>query len=234
MHDAQENMSSGSLPTRHGPPFALIFDMDGTLVATTRADFMAWQMLFREYGTDLTYEGYFPLLGRKSKDVVEHVLGLRGEPADRAMARKMDLFREIVMVHGIEVMPHAASFLDALSLAGIPMALATSSRKMKMQLVMERTGLGKYFSVMVTGEEVDTGKPDPGIFLLAAHKLGIDPKACLVLEDTRSGIAAARSAGMKCIAIASTHEEKDLQQAEQIIHDFSELSLERVMAYMGH
>jgi len=208
--------------------------MDGTLVATTQADFMAWQNLFREFGADLSYEGYFPLLGRKSQDVVEQVLGLTGEMAKRAMDRKMQLFGEIVSVHGIQVMPHAVQFLDTLAGAGIPMALATSSRRMKMQLVMKGTGLGKYFSVVVTGEEVDTGKPDPGIFLLAADKLGVEPGLCLVLEDTRSGIAAAKSAGMKCIAIVSTHEEKDLKQADQVIRDFAELSLERIINCMGH
>lgn len=236
MHDDREYMTTESSASPHGRPrpSAVIFDMDGTLVATTQADFMAWQNLFREFGADLSYEGYFPLLGRKSQDVVEQVLGLTGEMAKRAMDRKMQLFGEIVSVHGIQVMPHAVQFLDTLAGAGIPMALATSSRRMKMQLVMKGTGLGKYFSVVVTGEEVDTGKPDPGIFLLAADKLGVEPGLCLVLEDTRSGIAAAKSAGMKCIAIVSTHEEKDLKQADQVIRDFAELSLERIINCMGH
>jgi beta-phosphoglucomutase family hydrolase len=235
MHDAQENMSSASFLSPQGMPWpsAVIFDMDGTLVATTEADFLAWQKLFYEFGTDLSYEGYFPLLGRKSQDVVEHILGLEGEVAQRAMARKMELFAEIVRVQGIQVMPHAEDFLDTLAGAGIPMALATSSRKRKMQLVMQDTGLGKYFPVMVAGEEVETGKPHPGIFLLAADKLGADPWRCLVLEDTSSGIAAAKSAGMKCIAIVSTHEAKDLGQADHIIRDFSELSLDLLANCMG-
>lgn len=213
-------------------PTAVIFDMDGTLVATTDADFMAWQKLFREFGRDLSFSDYFPLLGRKSQDVVEHVLGLEGEVAQRAMSRKMELFEEIVNIHGIHVMPNVEAFLGHIVAAGIPMALATSSRKLKMQLVMEGSGLDKYFSVFVTGEEVERGKPQPDIFLLAAEKLGVDPGGCVVLEDAFSGIAAAKAAGMKCIAIISTHEEKDLQQADLIIQNFSELSLDVLKACM--
>jgi beta-phosphoglucomutase family hydrolase len=211
---------------KQGHPAAVIFDMDGTLVATTDADFMAWQKLFREYGKDLSFKDYFPLLGRKSQDVVNDVLELQGEIATAAMARKMELFEEIVSIHGIHVMPNVEAFLKRIADAGIPMALATSSRKLKMQLVMEGSGLDKYFSVFVTGEEVSMGKPNPHIFLLAAEKLGVEPKGCIVLEDAFSGVAAAKAAGMKCIAIISTHEEKDLYEADLIIENFSQLSLE--------
>ena len=210
---------------KKGYPAAVIFDMDGTLVATTDADFMAWQKLFREHGRDLSFKDYFPLLGRKSQDVVSDVLELEGEKASMAMARKMELFEEIVSIHGIHIMPNVEAFLKSIADAGIPMALATSSRKLKMQLVMEGSGLDKYFSVFVTGEEVNLGKPNPHIFLLAAEKLGVDPKGCIVLEDAFSGVAAAKAAGMKCIAIISTHEEKDLYEADLIIENFSELSL---------
>ena len=210
---------------KKGYPDAVIFDMDGTLVATTDADFMAWQKLFREHGRDLSFKDYFPLLGRKSQDVVSDVLELEGEMASLAMARKMELFEQIVSIHGIHIMPNVEVFLKSIADAGIPMALATSSRKLKMQLVMEGSGLDKYFSVFVTGEEVNLGKPNPHIFLLAAEKLGVDPKGCIVLEDAFSGVAAAKAAGMKCIAIISTHEEKDLYEADLIIENFSELSL---------
>jgi beta-phosphoglucomutase len=206
-------------------PAAVIFDMDGTLVATTEADFLAWQKLFLKYGKHLSYESYFPLLGKKSIDVVQEGLGLHGDHALQAMHKKMEFFEDIVKEQGITTLPNAEIFLQEIQAANIPIALATSSRKMKMQLVMEESGLGKYFSVFVTGEEVAHGKPDPEIFLLAAERLNVDPKYCLVIEDAINGVASAKAAGMKCIAITSTHADDALVAADMVVDHYSELSL---------
>jgi beta-phosphoglucomutase-like phosphatase (HAD superfamily) len=97
---------------------------------------------------------------------------------------------------------------------------------MKMKLVMKESGLAKYFSVFVTGEEVERGKPNPDIFLLAAERLNVPPDHCLVLEDAVNGVAAAKAAGMKCVAITSTHQNADLVNADLVINDFSALNYE--------
>ncbi len=211
-------------------PAAVIFDMDGTLVATTEADFLAWQKLFLHYGKQLNWAEYFPLLGKKSYDVVREGLRLDGEEAQVAMHKKMEYFEEIVQEKGILTMPFAEKFLQELKSNHIPIGLATSSRKMKMKLVMKESGLAKYFSIFVTGEEVMNGKPEPDIFLLAADRLQVDPAHCIVLEDAVSGVSAAKAAGMKCIAIANTHPDIDLADADLVIHDFSELSFEVMLA----
>ena len=156
--------------------------MDGTLVATTEADFLAWQKLFLHYGKQLTFEDYFPLLGRKSADVVKLGLGLSGKPAEEAMAKKMQLFEDIVAERGIETLPDVRKLLEQLQKAGVPMALATSSRKKKMELVMQTAALGSFFTVFVTGEEVDKGKPDPQIFQMAAARLHMPAERCVVVE----------------------------------------------------
>lgn len=213
-----------------GTPAAVIFDMDGTLVATTEADFLAWQKLFSTYDRSLTFEEYFPLLGKKSSDVVHHILGLHGHQATGAMHRKMEFFEEIVREKGIDMMPNAEQLLKELQAVHIPIALATSSRVMKMKLVMKTANLDKYFTVVVTGEEVTIGKPGPDIFLLAAKRLNADPAKCVVIEDAASGVAAAKAAGMKCVAVTNTHHEKDLQEADLIVDDLSELPLSRISA----
>jgi beta-phosphoglucomutase family hydrolase len=213
-----------------GLPAAVIFDMDGTLVATTEADFLAWQKLFLEFGKQLTYETYFPLLGKKSIDVVKEGLGLHGDDAQEAMHRKMVFFEDIVREQGITTLPNAEKFLREIKSFNIPIALATSSRKMKMQLVMEESGLGEYFAVFVTGEEVTHGKPSPDIFLLAAERLYVDPTQCIVIEDAVNGVAAAKAAGMKCIAITSTHEDVALIAADLVVDNYSELSMSAINA----
>lgn len=208
--------------------WAVIFDMDGTLVATTEADFLAWQQLFALYGKHLSYDDYYPLLGRKSADVVQLGLGLSGKAAEEAMAKKMALFADIVAKKGVETLPAVRTLLEKLQAAGVPMALATSSRKKKMELVMQTASLDQFFTVFVTGEEVDRGKPDPQIFQLAAARLEMPAAKCVVVEDTVSGIRAAKAAGMACVAISSTHERDELTEADLLIDHFTSLQPEDI------
>jgi beta-phosphoglucomutase family hydrolase len=232
MSEVKKKMPLGSSLVKNEMrlPAAVIFDMDGTLVATTEADFQAWQRLFLDFGSKLDYAAYFPLLGKKSIDVVKEGLGLEGEVAQQAMHKKMKYFEDIVRERGILTMPNAEVFLQEIMDEHIPIALATSSRKMKMKLVMEESGLEKYFSVFVTGEEVMHGKPNPDIFLLAAKRLNVDPSRCLVLEDAASGVAAAKAAGMKCIAITNTHDDTALAAADLVVNSFTQLSMQLVNA----
>lgn len=218
MNENKKTMPSGQFP------MAVIFDMDGTLVATTEADYRAWEKIFNDHGRPLSFEDYYPLLGKKSHDVVHDVLNIKDDRSVEVLSRKMKYFEEIVNEKGIELLPFADQFLDELFNADILLGLATSSRQAKMKLVMERSGLQKYFHVQVTGEMVDRGKPNPDIFILTAERLGIDPINCVVIEDAIHGVSAAKAAGMKCVAIVSTHTREELSHADLVINSFSELS----------
>ena len=210
-------------------PFkGVIFDMDGTLIASTEADFLAWKSTFTDYGRELTYDTYFPMLGMKSQDVIKKILKLNGEEVDQALSRKMAHFEEIINMNGIEPIPHAEDLLKKLHHLPIKIALATSSRKMKMKLVMKKLDFLKYFDEAVTGEEVHNSKPHPDIFLLAAKKLNLPPEDCVVVEDAASGVTAAKSAGMKCIAITTTHNKAQLEHADVVIDTFEEIDFEHL------
>lgn len=205
-------------------PSAVIFDMDGTLVASTELDFLAWQKLFKEYGVNISFQQYYPLIGMKSADMVLHFLNLEGLKANYALTKKMEYFDELLNINGIKVLPNAENLLNYFREKRIPLALATSSRRRKMRRVMHETGFEKYFNVFITGEDVENGKPHPDIFLLAAQRLSVLPSRCLVFEDAISGVHAAKSAGMKCIAITNTHPENVLSMADLIINDFGQIS----------
>ena len=86
------------------------------------------------------------------------------------------------------------------------------------------TGFANYFDAFVTGEEVINGKPHPDMFLLAAQRLSVDPSNCLVFEDAINGVIAAKSAGMKCVAVTNTHPESDLSIADLVINNFSQVT----------
>jgi beta-phosphoglucomutase family hydrolase len=208
---------------------AVIFDMDGTLIDSTKADFLAWQKLFSHYGKDLTFSDYIPLLGIKSSQVVRDFLPVNNqEEVEFALTRKLVFFHEIISEHGIYPVPFADVFLKQVKQYNIPLALATSSRRAKMEMVMEQLNLLIYFDTVVTGGDVKNGKPSPEIFLKAAEKLDVLPKNCIVFEDAASGVKAAKSAGMKCVALASHLNADSLQEADLIIDTFENLSFPNV------
>lgn len=200
--------------------------MDGTLIASTQADYLAWKRTFADHGKELTYESYFPLLGIKSADVIKKELKLTGPEVDKALADKLVYFREIVETKGIDPIPFAEELLKSARKLPVKTALATSSRRMKMQMVMEKLNFLQYFDEIVTGEEVYNSKPSPDIFIRAAEKLKLAPRECIVIEDAASGVTAAKSAGMKCIAITTTHTKNQLEHADLVIDTFKELDFE--------
>lgn len=207
-------------------PFeGVILDMDGTLIESTEADFLAWKWLFADYNVSFTFQEYIPLLGIKSADVMQARLQLHGDALKNALKKKMEYFKEVVASNGIKPVPFADAFLKNLKTYPVQIALATSSRREKMHLLMEKVNLLQYFDVLVAGEEVQRGKPAPDIFIQAARHMQLDAGKCIVIEDAANGIAAAKSAGMKCIAITTTHAANQLQQADLIIDTFEHANI---------
>lgn len=204
-------------------PKAIIFDMDGTLINSTEADYLAWKRLFNEFNIDLTFEKYYPLLGKKSVDVISSQLHLEGEAVTEALARKMFFYRQVVKENGMQLIPGADALLEKCSRLPVKLGLATSSRNEKMTMMMEMMGFLGIFDAIVTGEEIHHGKPAPDIFLKAASRLQVEPTDCLVFEDAVSGVRSAKNAGMQVIAITTTHSREELHEADIVIDQYSEL-----------
>lgn len=204
---------------------AVIFDMDGTLVDSTKADYLAWEKLFTFYNKSLSYQEYLPMLGIKSAEIVRHYLPVKDDQdVEFALTQKLVFFHEIISANGIEPVPYADLFLKHIKQLEIPVALATSSRRAKMEMVMEELNLLIYFDTVVTGGDVKNGKPAPDIFIKAAEKLGVPPQNCIVFEDAANGVKAAKNAFMKCVALSSTQSPEVLQEADLIINTFKDLS----------
>ncbi|WP_018611194.1 HAD family hydrolase [Segetibacter koreensis] len=205
------------------PYKGVIFDMDGTLIISTEADYLAWEKVFNNYGKKLTYEDYQPILGVRSADVIKNHLGISGEEdVKRILKEKFDYFVDIITANPIKPVHAAETFLKSLANYPVKVALATSSRKEKMEMVLKQLNFLQYFDVLVTGDEVKNSKPAPDIFLKAADRLGLAPNDCFVVEDGPIGVAAAKNAKMKCVAITETHEADKLQQADIVIDSYAD------------
>lgn len=213
---------------------AAIFDMDGTVIDSIGADYSAWQKLFADYGKILSFDDYVPLLGIRSFYVAKEFLPLKDEEDLKdALARKLIYFRQIVEEKGIAAIPYVDEFIKKLKYRKVPLALATSSRRAKMKMVMEEVGLLSFFDIIVAGEDVTNGKPSPEIFLKAASMLGVSPENCVVFEDAANGVKAAKAASIKCVAIASEITAGTLDEADLIIETFKELDVENLCHLLG-
>jgi len=206
----------------------VIFDMDGVIIDSHPIHKAAWRRFLSCVGKPVNdSELNFILDGRKKEDILRHFLGDLSEEQIREYGRQKEkLFREEALQ--INLVPGIIAFLDHLHAAEIPLALASSGSRVRVQFILERLRIGGRFRVVVTGDDVIHGKPDPAIFLKAADQLGRPPSDLLVVEDAVSGIEAAKQLGMKCLAIASNGRSDLLRSAgaDLVLRDFVGLSLE--------
>ncbi len=175
---------------------ALIFDFDGTLVDTMPLHYEAYRRTFAEAGVALAPGEFYRHIGGKASETIPRFLA--GRPCARSVAelhaRKQVIALELLASEPIAVLA-TATLLEVWHGAA-PIALASSGSRSGIEQVLDRLGWRAKFDVIVTGGDVARGKPAPDLFLLAAERLGVAPRGCLVFEDTDDGVAAARAAEM--------------------------------------
>ena len=209
-------------------PFsAVIFDLDGVL-----ADSEPWwneidAQLLTEY--DVTYRGEYHrnVLGVSYQLAVEFYKKAFGlsVPTEELMCRRGEIAADF-FASRVGLFPSAKTVLEQLRQMTLRLAVATSSVSASARPFLDRHGLTAFFDVIVTGEEVECGKPHPDIYVRAAEKLGIPADACLVIEDALSGIAAAKAAGMRVAAIPDTRfvDAREYEkQADYLLGNLSEI-----------
>ena len=192
---------------------AVIFDFDGVVIDSHEAHERSWFALAAELGKELTRQTFVSTFGQRNESILPF-LGWADE-GDRERIqqlgdRKEGLYREILRAEGIEPLPGVVALLQDLAAVGIPRAIGTSTPRANVACVLEITGLGGLFQDIAASEDVLRGKPDPEVFLKAAGKLGAMPFRCVVIEDAQVGIRAARAAGMKALAVTTTHPAESL------------------------
>ncbi len=196
---------------------AVIFDFDGVVIDSHEAHERSWFALAEELGEMLTRETFVSTFGQRNESILPF-LGWAdegdGERIRTLGDRKESLYREILRAEGIEPLPGVAALLEDLRQHGVPCAIGTSTPRENVECVLEITGLGGFFRDIAASEDVSRGKPDPEVFLKAAAKLDVAPRNCVVIEDAHVGIRAAKAAGMKAVAVTTTHPAESLAKEE--------------------
>ncbi len=206
---------------------AIIFDMDGVIIDSHPIHRSAWRRFLASVGREVSDSDLdFVLDGRKKEDILRHFLGgLSDAEVIEYGHRKEELFREEALelkaVEGLD------EFLAKLRQSGLLLAIASSASKSRVKYVLDRLHLASYFHAIITGDDVPKGKPDPEIFRRAADSLGCAYSDVLVIEDAVSGVLAAKSAGMRCLGVASNGRGAALAKAgaDHVVTNFVKLPL---------
>jgi beta-phosphoglucomutase len=205
---------------------AIIFDMDGVVIDSHPIHKKSWSLFLQSVGKDVSEDQLdFVLEGTKREDILRHFLGdLDAEQLHEYGLRKEALFREQAI--SIQPIPGATAFIQSVAACGLLAALASSGSKSRVHYILDHLCVREKFRVIVTGDDVTNGKPDPSVFRIAAERLGIDSSEALVFEDAVAGVQAAKSAGMKCIGVAQGSRTELLKAAgaDHVIPDFQHLT----------
>ena len=211
-----------------------LFDLDGVLVDTARYHYQAWSRLAAELGFTFTVHDNERLKGVSRTASLEILLSIGGIQATAAQKdgyakKKNDWYVEMISaMKPDEILPGVDAFLEASRKAGILTAVGSASKNTP--LILERTGLKRFFDAVIDGNSTSRAKPDPEVFLLGAKALHLKDRACVVFEDAEAGIQAAKAAGMGAVGIGSP---AVLFQADLVIRCFAGLGPETILAQFG-
>ena len=209
------------------PVRALIFDMDGTMVDSMPAHAKSWDLFRQRHHLSMSVEEILKrTTGRNGIECVRELLGpdIPDDEAKRLIDEKEADYRRIFAAGFREVAGFSA-FARAAQDRGLKIAVATAGDKNNLAFVLQRVQLQRPPDAEVRGDQGLPGKPEPDIFLKAAKMVGADPAACIVFEDAPFGVEAARRAGMRAVAICSTHKPEELAGPHVIasVRDYGEL-----------
>lgn len=183
---------------------AVLWDMDGTLVDSAEYHWQAWRDTMAHEGFPITHEQFLATFGQRNDSILRQWLGEKATPEriERIGDAKEALYRQHVREQGIKPLPGVAHWLQQLQQQDWLQAIASAAPRANIETILEVLLATHVFQAIVSAEDVQKGKPDPDVFLVAARKLGVVPEHCIVVEDALHGIEAARAAGMRSIGVS--------------------------------
>ena len=204
-------------------PRGVLWDMDGVLVDSAEYHFHSWRQTLAALGVLITREDFRNTFGRNNDETLKMLLGSIEVDADpeSIYEAKEAAFRWSIRGQ-LSPMPGVVQWLERFRKRDVKQAIASSAPMENIEAIVHELSISHYFTRLVAGQELPS-KPDPDIFLEAARLIGAPPERCVVFEDSISGVLAAKRAGMRCIAVTTSHTEKELQAADIVVDSLSSL-----------
>jgi HAD superfamily hydrolase (TIGR01509 family) len=205
---------------------AVVFDLDGLLLDTE----VLWQRaevrLFARHGAEFTFEDKLVVMGTSAAFTGEFFARRLGQAPDQAgplIQEVSELMHEELQAH-VDARPGATELVERLR-GRVPLGLASNSPRFLVDAALTSAGFADAFDAVVSSDDVRHHKPAPDIYMLVCERLGVAPEDAVALEDTASGIAAAKAAGMTCIAVPQ-FVETDVSAADRVIDSLEDLLVE--------
>ena len=205
---------------------AVVFDLDGVLVNTDRFHYLAWKSILQDLGKDFSVEDNEQIKGvarSRSLEILLQMKNIKMSEVEkmRVLRKKNNLYLEyITEIDEDYLLKGVKEFLELLKFNGLRTAIASTSDNTS--LVLEMTGLKKYFDVIIDGYKVKAPKPNPEVYLVSAIELQIEPDECAVFEDSRAGVLSAKRAGMKVVAVS----ERMIGEADKCVASLENLNMD--------
>jgi beta-phosphoglucomutase family hydrolase len=214
-----------------------IFDWDGVIIDSHAQHEESWQLLFHELSRPMPQDFFKRTFGMRNQQIIpawfDFVNAEDHVEIARLGDRKEELYRDILRRDGIEPLPGVLSLLTELKSHGIPASVGSSTPRLNIETIMAMTGLGPFFQAITSAEDVTVGKPDPQVFLKAAEKIQREPSHCVVFEDAHVGIEAGKRAGVKVVAVATTHPMASLHGADLVLPDLQGATVTSLVRAVG-
>jgi len=218
-----------------GVDIACIFDLDGVLVDTAIYHYRAWKKLANSLGFDFNLLQNEALKGVSRMQSLDMILGWGGitktetEKLELADLKNTWYIDSVKNMSPSEVLPGSLKLLKQIRSAGIKIALGSASKNSG--LILKRTGLARFFDVIVDGNTINSSKPDPEVFLKGAALLNTPPGKCIVFEDAAAGVQAAVAANMTVVGIGLA---ESLPGADMVIKDLSGVTVDELIVLAEH
>lgn len=208
----------------------IIFDMDGTLIDNMMIHHRAWQIRLAQDGHQFSLQEVIEKCHGKNIEILERLFGNLYSPEQRQAFsdEKENIYREIIK-NELEALPGLIEVLSWAYEHEIPMGIGTAAQYKNVDLTLDTLNIRNYFDAIVADTDVRAGKPNPEVFLKVAEKLGVEPKNCLVFEDSPVGACTAQNAGMKVIILTTTHQSHEFEKYATVlkcIKDYTEIDIE--------
>ncbi|MDR0710977.1 MAG: HAD family phosphatase [Prevotellaceae bacterium] len=208
--------------------FGVIFDMDGTIIDNMPYHMQAYRVFNERHNIKMGDEEFLTKTSGKTNDDIMRLLfgsDISAEAIAALSDEKELLYRELYRPH-LKLSRGLDNLFNQLQERGVPICVGSSAPDENIDLVLDGLNIRKYFKAVINSSQVKKGKPHPEVFLKAAAAMHLAPSQCVVVEDAVIGVEAARNAGMKVMAIAQIMPREALSQADLVVDDFTEVSVE--------